>query len=277
MSHRPLIAALLICSLLPSVVSAQTGREFVSVEAMVSASRIVYVGQIAEIELTNYDGPLVEPQTFGKPYRVRFDIRETLRGQEQESLELVLSIQTVFYLKYLCDHATELMLVAGPHPLGKNAGRDIGIAEQGKPVHGQWYHFRLLDPLDVPADGDAHLIASQINSSYDNGRMFTSKLQVVRGRDEILQHARDFASQSKTLNDIVLLRIPNLFAEKCGTPNAYSLLSLPETKQTENLLRELQTDPGLILRQVDPQYRAALREMVIDEAGKSLKNFGGDN
>jgi hypothetical protein len=88
------------------------------------------------------------------------------------------------------DHSVEIMLVGGPNRLNRSPVAKVGIEEQGTPVDGDWYQFRLLDPLKVPKSGREASIAAQINKSYDSCRMFTNELKIVVGHKAILNHAR---------------------------------------------------------------------------------------
>ena len=113
------IALLVLCLLsLPSLSVAQTGRYYVTPEAFVGYSRVVYVGKIVELEPTDYkadeDAPLTRAQAIGDPYRLVFEVAETIRGDEVKRLELVLSLQSHHLLDYMRDLGTEIMLVAGP-------------------------------------------------------------------------------------------------------------------------------------------------------------------
>jgi hypothetical protein len=57
----------------------------------VGQARIVHVGKIVELEPIEYGKPLTDKEKTGiKPYRLVFEVSETLRGDEVKRLELVL-------------------------------------------------------------------------------------------------------------------------------------------------------------------------------------------
>ncbi|MCY2967132.1 MAG: hypothetical protein NT069_26425, partial [Planctomycetota bacterium] len=128
-----LFRALLLASV-PVVASAQVGRGFVSAEAYVGVGRVVYVGKILEIRQIDYGKPLTDTQKLGQPYRLVFEVSETIRGDEVKRLELVLSLQNTIYLEYMRDRSVEIMLVGGSTRLDRFPGAEVGIEEQGKRV-----------------------------------------------------------------------------------------------------------------------------------------------
>lgn len=83
----------LFLALAPVVALAQVGREFVAVEAYVGRARVIHVGKILEIKQIEYGKLLTETQKLGKPYRLVFEVSETIRGNETQRLELVLSLE----------------------------------------------------------------------------------------------------------------------------------------------------------------------------------------
>jgi hypothetical protein len=135
----------------PCSASAQVGRIFVSAEAYAGVSRILYVGKIAELQRVDYEKPLTSIQKIGKPHRLVFEVGETIRGDEVRRLDLVLSLQSTHYLKYMRDHSLQIMLVGGPTRLDSFPRAEVAIEERGKRKIGEWYQFRVLDPSDVSA------------------------------------------------------------------------------------------------------------------------------
>ncbi|MEZ5941740.1 MAG: hypothetical protein R3C18_10125 [Planctomycetaceae bacterium] len=267
----------LLLTLLPLPAIAQTGREFIAAETYVAASRIVYLGKIIELKETTYDGPLTEIQKFGKPYRLAFAVDETIRGEEIERLDLILSLQSTIYLEYMRDHSIELMLAAGPKRLDRNAGARIGIAEQGKPTgEEERYHFRILETVEVPDTGVEQQVATQINQMYDSARMFTASFDVATGREEILKHVRQFASKYKTTLPTVMVRVPNEFGALCGNPNAFCSITLPVCPETKTTLLAIQDDPNLIMHRIQSRNEAYDRELLAAEVGKTLTIFSED-
>jgi len=260
---------------------AQVGRIFVSAEAYAGVSRVVHVGKIKELRLIDYTAaetrPLTDTQKIGKSHRLVFEITETIRGEDCEKLELVLSLQTTIYLETMRDRALEIMLVAGPTRLDSFPSAEIGIEEGGKRVDGDWYQFRVLDPVRLPMAKDDVEIARQINTYYDEGRMFTSSLEVVTGSKAILQHVRDFAKKHPKSLPAVSLRVPNEFGELCGSPNAYCAITLPVCPEMKATLLKLKADPGLILRRIKSGKEASIRSLVTAEVEKALAAFPADD
>jgi hypothetical protein len=262
----------------PFSASAQVGRIFVSAEAYAGASRIIYVGKIVELQRIDYEKPLTSTQKIGKPYRLVFEVGETIRGEKLTRLDLVLSLQTTIYLEYMRGHALEIMLVGGPSRLDSFPSAEVGIEEHGKRVDGDWYQFRVLDPLQAPKSGEEKAIASQINTYYDSARMFTAELEVVAGSKAILKHVRDFAMKHPKTLSAVMLRVPNEFGALCGSPNAYCEITLPVCPETKATLEALKADPGLILRRMksrDEQHYT--RAWLAAEVDRALAAFSADS
>ena len=269
----------LLLALVPVVASAQVGREFVSAEAYVGVARVVYVGKILEIKQIEYGKPLTDIQKLGKPYRLVFEVSETIRGDEVKRLELVLSLQSTIYLEYMLDHSAEIMLVSGPTRLDSFPTAEVGIEEQGKRMDDERYQFRLLDPVEVPKSGDKASIASQINLRYDSCRMFTNELEIVVGREAILKRARAFAKQHPKVLSAVSLRVPNEFGALCADPNAFCMITLPICPETKTTLVALKDDPGLILRRIESRDDDVNLSLVLVGAHKALAMFpdGSEN
>jgi len=266
----------LLFAMMPFSASAQVGRIFVSAEAYASLSRVVYVGKIVGLERIEYEKPLTFTQKLGKTYRLVFEVGETIRGDEAKRLEIVLSLQSTFYLEYMRDHAVETMLVGGPTRLDSFPRAEVGIEEQGKRVDGEWYQFRVLDPIEAPKPGADVAIASQINRSYDSGRMFTSELEVIVGSKEILKRVRGFARKHPKMLSAVTLWVPNEFGALCGSPNAYCGITLPISPETKATLVALKADPGLILRRIESRDESYNRSQLAAEVNKTLAVFPED-
>jgi hypothetical protein len=131
----------------------------------------------------------------------------------------------------------------------------------------------VLDQVKVPtAKADAE-IAGQINTYYDQGRMFTSGLEVVAGSKAILKHVRDFAKKHRKSLPAVTLRVPNEFGELCGSPNAYCGVTLPICPETKATLVALKADPGLILRRIKSGDEGYNRSLIMAEVTKALAAF----
>jgi len=265
------IAFGLLLVMAPFFASAQVGRVFVSAEAYAGMSRVIYVGKIVELQRIDYKKPLTSTQSIGKPYRLVFEVGETIRGEKLKRLELVLSLQTTIYLEYMRGHALEIMLVGGPTRLDSFPHAEVGAEEHGKRVDGDWYQFRVLDPLQA-STGVEKAVASQINTYYDSGRMFTAELEVVVISKEILKHVRDFAKKHPKTLSAVTLRVPNEFGALCGSPNAYCVITLPICPETKVSLEALKADPGLVLRRIKPRVeqhynRLAAEAMQANRAG----------
>ena len=263
----------LLFALVPVVAWAQVGREFVAVEAYVGRARVVHVGKILEIKQMEYGKPLTDRQKLGKPYRLVFEVSETIRGDKAERVELVLSLQSTHFLEFMRDHSVEIMLVCGSPRLDSFPRAEVGIEEQGKRVDDERYQFRLLDPVEVLESGGKDSIASQLNLIYDSCRMFTNEFEIVVGREAILKRARAFAKQHPDMLSAISLRVPNEFGALCGDPNAFCMITLPICPETKTTLVALKDDPGLILRRIKSRHEDINLALVPVEAHKALAMF----
>lgn len=271
----------LLLALATTSAAGQTGRVFVSAEAYAGAARILYVGKIVGLERIEYDKPLTSTQRLGKPYRLVFEVNETIRGREEKRLELVLSLQNSIYLEYMRDHSAEIMLVGGPTRIDDYPAAEVGIEEQGAPAEGQWYQFRVLNPIKVVKTAPDAEIGEQINKYYDSCRMFTYEFETVRGKEEILQRVRAFAKKHPQPLKGILLHVPNEFGSRVGCPNAYCAISLPACPETKAVLEALKEDPGIILRQimvdeprtVERRDVGHIRSSLLTEIDKALSQF----
>lgn len=263
----------LIFAMVPFSASAQVGRIFVSADAYAGLSRVVYVGKIVDLARIDYEKPLTSTQKLGKPHRLVFQVAETIRGDEAKRLEIVLSLQSTIYLDYMRDHSIEIMLVGSPTRLDSFPRAEVGIEEQGKRVDGEWYQFRVLDPIKAPEPGPEAEIAAQINTCYDSGRMFTGELEVVVGSKEILKRVRGFARKHPKTLSAVTLKVPNEFGALCGSPNAYCAITLPICPETKATLVALKADPGLILRRIESRDEGYDRSQLVAEVNKAVAVF----
>jgi len=262
---------------------AQTERVFVSAEAFAGAARILYIGKIVGLDRIEYDKPLMTyAQKVGKPYRLVFEVSETIRGPEVKRLELVLSLQITIYLECMRDHAVEIMLVGGPTRLDHYPAAEVGIEEQGAAAEGQWYQFRILEPVEVPASDRYAPIVEMLNQYYDSCRMFTHQFEVVAGKKAILQRVRAFVKKYPEPLRVTNVGVPNEFGALVGHPNAYCFITLPVCPETKATLEVMKSDPGPILRQikaardkrpVEPRDDGGLRSWLATEFDKVLSNF----
>lgn len=257
--------------------SGQVGRIFVSTEAYAGLARIIHVGKIVELQRIEYEKPLTGIQKLGKPYRLVFEVSETIRGDKVERLELLLALQSTHFLECMRDHSAEIMLVAGPNRLDSFPRPKIGIEEQGKRFDDERYQFRLLTPVKIPESDEEDSIASQLNKIYDSCRMFTNELKIVEGREEILKRVRAFARKHTKMLSAVTLVVPNEFGALCGSPNAYSGIMLPACPETKTTLTALKDDPGLILRRIKSRNEDYDRSLLLAEADKALAAFPNED
>jgi hypothetical protein len=128
----------------------------------------------------------------------------------------------------------------------------------------------------VPESGAESAIASQINTSYDSGRMFTGELEVVMGTEEILKRVRGFAKKHPKTLSAVTLRVPNEFGALCGDPNAFCAITLPICPETKATLVAIKADPGLILRRIESSDERYNRLLLAAEVNKALAAFPED-
>lgn len=245
------ICAAILLALLPILGAAQTGRGFVSVEAYIGLGRVVHVGKIKSLVQTEHDGPLNRVEKFGDPYRLVFSVEETIKGEPTEEFEIILSLQSTHFLDYMRDNDAEIMLVGGPNRLDTYASASVGIEEEGRRVEGNWYQFRLLKRLPLPDEEPDRAYAEQINQNYDECLMFTNELKIVKGRKAILERAREAARlYSKTLASVQLL-VPNEFGRLVADPNAFCMIMLPVSEETERTLINLLQEPGTVLSRIE--------------------------
>ena len=256
----------------PATSEAQVGRFFYSLESLVGSARIVYVGEIITLEPVEYDKALTDTQKIGKPYRVVFKVSETIRGEEVDQIELILSLQITWELEFLQERAAKIMLVGGPDYYRRDLS-EIGIEAQGKPATDEWFQFQLLEPVEDPEDEEAAKIAENakhvknvkhINGLNDSWRLFTNEFTVVQGSEKILKRARAFVEEHPKRIGSVSVRIPNEVGAKCGDPNAYCSIVLPICPSTLHTLDAIKKDPTDIMGDVET-YEAGRGELTAKE------------
>lgn len=252
---------------------AQTGRGFVSIEAYVGMARIVYVGKIIELEKIEYTEPNSRLKQGCEPYWLAFEVSETIRGDELELLEIVISLRSPVYFEYLRDNAAEILLAAAPDQIDRSSIAEIGIEEQGKRLDDQWYHFRLLTQVNETNTRYQESLAPQLARIYDSFRMFNSQFNVVQGRKVILKRARAFAKEHSAILPTVWIRIPNEFAALCGPPGAYSAIKLPVCPSTNQTLLKIKENPNLIMDRIECSREEFEREQMLKSIDKALAEF----
>lgn len=264
---------------LPIIGSAQVGRLFVTAEAYAGLSRGIHVGKILEIEQIEYNEPLTKTQKIGKPHRLTFEVNETIRGEEAERLNLVLSLQSTHFLEFMRDHSIEIMLVSCPERLTRFPGAEIGIEEQGRRVDGDWYHFRVLSPVEPAEAADEYTveIAAQLNNGYDFCQMFTVEFEVIVGREAILKRVRAFAKKYPDMLKSVMVVVPNEFGAKVGDPNAYCGITLPICSESKATLVAINDDPNIVMRQIESRNEEFDRSQLLKETEKALAKFLADD
>jgi hypothetical protein len=265
-----------ILSLTPGVCSAQTGRAFVSLEAFVGQGRAVHLGTIEELAPIDYAKPLTDTQKLGKPHRLVFKVSGTIKGDRTDRLQCTLSLQRTIHLQYLRRHSIEIMLVTGAERLSGYHTPRVGIEEQGRRVDGQWYHFRLLAPLEIVGPDDDREIARQINLRNDSGRIFTNDLKVIEGREVILERARAFAGRYPEQLASVSIRLPRELAERCGNPNAYCNLTLPVCPEVRKTLTSIWDEPDAVLGRIQSRKDAFYRKEILKDVRKALAEIAGE-
>lgn len=269
MSPRAFLALL---ALAPALTFAQRGRGFTAVESYVALGESVHFGKITKLEQIEYRKPLSGVQTYGKPYRLTFAVEETIRGKQAKQIELVLALLNKRLLEAMRDFGSEVMMVGGPNRIDDDPDPEIGVEEDGKRVDGHWYQFRFLDaPTRAEQQKDPDLV-KQILITYNEGKMFTVDLRVVRGRYAILQCARAFAKKHKEMTESVWLRVPNAFGELVGYANAYCGIMLPVCHETERTLVALLKNPALVLDKIGRQQDFDKNSLVV-ESLKCLTPF----
>jgi hypothetical protein len=251
---------------------AQVGRSFTAVEAYVARGKVVYVGRISKLELIEYTEPLTGSQVYGKPYRVTFDVSEVIRGPKRSIFHFILALQSTPDLQYMLDHRLEIMLVAGPNRIDSVPSPEVGIEEEGVPVHDYWYHFRILDPLPESKPGE-RTVLDQLGTNYDSGRMFTYDLKIVKGREQILSRARVFAKRYPDPLPAVWLYVPNDFAALVGYPNAYCMITLPVCAETNQVILELVRHPERMAARMKVEDRKKHLGEIQANAIRALRPF----
>jgi hypothetical protein len=265
-------ALLVLLALAPASACAQVGRSFTAVESYVALSESVRVGKISKLEGIEYDKPLTELQSVAKPYRLTFDTQETIRGKPAEKVELVLALQDSRYLEYMRRHGSELLLTGGPNRIEGDPSPEIGVEEDGRRVDLYWYQFRFLEaPTRADQQKEPGLV-KQIQTTYNDAKMFGIDLSVVNGREAILRRARAFAKKHHEMLLSVWMRVPNAFGQLVGYSNAFCGITLPVCPETERTLVAILKNPGLILNRIPAQERW-VKESVLVEALKGLKPF----
>ena len=264
MSHRwiAVLALLGLWILTP----AQRGRAFVSIEAHVGTASSVHVGFVKQLEPTQYEKPK-EGFYPGEPYRVTFAVSETIKGAPAQSLDLILTLQHTFELEYLRDNKIEVMLVATNQYIDEEA--ELGLAPPGSR-----YSFRILQPIRHPKDTPkTEWIGEQLNVSFNEGRMFDLKLNVVSRREEILKRARAFAKKYPEVLKAEYISVPNEFGAKCGYPNAFCLITLPLCPESKALALQLEKNPSRLLKDVREKDLEWQRKSVVEGLKRFLSRF----
>ena len=100
--------------------------------------------------------------------------------------------------------------------------------------------------------------------------MFTNELEIVEGREAILKRARVFAKKHPKMLSRALLRVPNEFGALCGTPNAYSMITLPMCPSTKKTLSAVKDDPSRVMGRVEAQYEDFERSQMLKSIDKAL-------
>lgn len=244
---------------------AQTGRAFYSLEAYVGLSETVDVGRIVDISLLPDQPTLKPPLSYGKVYAVTTDVTETLKGERIRQRVFQLSLQGPQILQYFQSHRTQLLIMRS-----KGIARLGDISEFG--LEDDRYQFRPLAPTGAEPE-DTWGRQADINGDY--GRYFDDRLRVVQGAKAVLDLARRSARKHPQVGSTVAIRIPNTFAAKVGYPNAYALLSLSKSTETEATLRKLIEHPEEV---VDPAKHVGSErnwnlQMVREGALEALSDF----
>lgn len=235
------LALVLALYALWTLVPAQRGRAFVSIEAHVGSAHAVHLGTVRSLEPSD-DAKPAEGFFPGQPYRVEFAVTETIKGTRAKTLDLRLTLQHAWNLEYLRDHNIEVMLCATTQPVDEEA--EIGL-------DGSRYSFRILAPVRHPRSApETKWIADQMNVSLNEGRMFDLQLRVVSRRGEIVRRARAFAKAYPETLATQWIRVPNEFGVACGYTNAYCGITLPLCRESRQVAERLAKDPGRLLRNV---------------------------
>jgi hypothetical protein len=260
--------------ILTAVASAQTGRNFLSIQGAVAFSRAVYVGRIQSMVQIDYKNETGNELPYGKIYRLKYAVTETIRGAETKELDLVMAIQNPWPLKYQLEHHIEsLLLIGNSNRTSVDNDYVTGIEEQGKIIIGDEYHFRTLDRVPAEAKKPEDRDGAQLNITYDSGQMFDVSLKVVKGRNEILKRAREFAHLHREILDGMWFRVPNEFGQQCGYSNAYCGIALPICEETKLSLLNLKKNPNLIVKFIHRDAGAWTKERVLSDIDGMLANY----
>jgi len=261
MHLRALVALLAV---IPVVAFAQIGRAFVALESYVALGDTVRVGKIVKLEPINYGKQLTGVQAYGKTYGLTFEVAETIRGKGAKQVTVVLALQNTRFLEFMLKHGSSVLMVGGPNRIDDDPSPEVGIDEDGKQYAEIWYQFRFLEaPSKAEALKDPAM-ANQINITFNEGKMFTIGLKVVKGRNEILKRLRAFAKNHTGLTKDVWLRVPNEFGQLVGYSNAYCGIKLPVCQETEQTLVAILRKPGLIFNRIKPQSEFNRNSLIVE-------------
>ncbi len=213
--------------------SAQTGRMFVTVDALVAGSDAVYAGSIKTLEHGARD-------TIGRiQCHVVVLIDETLKGPPKT--ELTLDFKTSLpaaFLESLSVPDVKFLWVPnhqmnGYHPVSNNLMEKMGVWGEGNLPQYLW--FRLY-PRDV-----------QRFSDFDTN-VFTADLRVIGTWDDLLKEARSDAKRyPKQRVGFDYYDPSRSVAQMCGDPNAYAAVIVPLAPETETLARRLIEHPEKVV------------------------------
>ncbi|MGJ8643281.1 MAG: hypothetical protein ACSHX9_07735 [Luteolibacter sp.] len=110
--------------------------------------------------------------------------------------------------------------------------------------------------------------------------MFTNELDVISGRNAILERARAFAKRHPKVLKTIALGVPNEFGALVGDPNAYCSLVLPVCPSSKETLDKVKEDPSFLLRRsphrVEHFDTESYRERLRDSAVEALEDIADD-
>lgn len=242
-----------------SPAAAQTGRAFVTVDALVAGSDAVYSGSIKSLEH--------KPNDYRRDCHVIVHVDEVLKGPPKKELELTFTTNfPEAFLAEMTKNQLKFLWVPnraknGYEPLGNDLSRKLGYPGGGN--QSDMVGLRLWDRnVERFADFDHNV--------------FTADLRVISTWDDLLKEARLIAKRHPgPAVDLTYFAPPNSVSRICGDPNAYAAVLVPKVPETEVVARKLIANPeGLVATAIKKSRRVEQKPELSKQIITDLQRAG---
>jgi hypothetical protein len=225
--------------------SAQKGRLFATVEAVVGNSAGVYVGSIKSV--------VRDPISLGPArnlYHIVVRVEETLKGSHRK--ELTLDLDTFLAASVLDEWTKE-----GTRFLWLSGLTDQGLT------------FDLMEKM-----GMTNVVPAPSVLWLGTERIFTMDFRVISTWEGLLKEARSFSKKHPKREDLQDFDIPWSLALMCKDPFAFAIFQVPKTSERESLARDLIVDPEKVISRACQRSRGATMPKLKSEDLLSLRITG---